>query len=92
MQQWSDLGDRPWVAFKHGWVNLTWAHFTNEYFIVIQIRWIIHIALIQIVINWSLQNSAYDTTAQLSWHVQKLAAITWAVNEAWICNDFELEW
>ena len=47
------------------------ALFTNDFSIVIRIRWIFYSAIIQVVIKWSLQNFAHDTTVLLFWHVQR---------------------
>ena len=43
--------------------------FTNDFSLVIQIRWKLHFALIQVVAKWSLWNFAHGTTAVLSWSV-----------------------
>ena len=45
------------------------SHFTNDFSIVIQIRWIFHSDLIQVIMKWSLWKFAQDMTAVLSWHV-----------------------
>ena len=47
--------------------------------ITIEIRWKFHFALIQILMKWSLQNSAHDTAAELPCHVQKFVVIWWPV-------------
>ena len=69
------------------------ARFTNGFSIAIQIRWEFRFALISILMQWSLQNFAHDTTAVLSWHVQKFVAIWWPATELWqgeISIEFEL--
>ena len=53
----------------------TGADFTNDFSIVIEIRWKIHLALIQTVVRWSLWSFAHNTTAVLSWHVLNFVAI-----------------
>ena len=53
----------------------TGPRFTNSFSIAIQIRWKFRFTLISILIQWSLQNFVHDTTAVLSWHVQKCVAI-----------------
>ena len=60
---------RMFVVSVHG------AHFTNNFWITIQIWWEFHYTLIQFKIKWSLQNVAHVTTAVLSWHVRNFAAI-----------------
>ena len=70
-------------------------HFTNDFSITIQIRWKFHLALIQLLVIISRQNLAHDTTAQLSYHVPNIVAITillfgWEQNE--ISITFELWW
>ena len=52
------------------------AHFTNNFSILIQIRWKIHSAPIQVVIKWLLRNFAHGTAAVLSWHAQNFVAIS----------------
>ena len=47
-------------------------HFTNNIFLVIQIRWNIILAVIQSLDCKSLQFVAHGTTTLLSWHVQNL--------------------
>ena len=71
------------------------SHFTNDFSITIQIRWKIHLALIQLQLIISQQNLAHATTAQLSCHVPNFVAITllvlgWEQNE--ISITFELWW
>ena len=51
------------------------AHFTNDFSIVIQMRWKFHSSLIQVVSMWSLSHFAHGTTAVLSLHVQNFVAI-----------------
>ena len=55
--------------------------FTNGFSIAIQIRWKFRFALTSILIKWSLPNFLHGTTAVLSWHVQKFAAIWWPITE-----------
>ena len=55
--------------------------FTNGFSIAIEIRWKLRFVLISIPIQWLLQNFVHDTTAVLSWHVQKFVAIWWPVTE-----------
>ena len=57
------------------------AHCTNDFSCTIHIWLKFHFTLSQILINWSLQNFAHDTTAVLSWHVQKFVVIWWPVIE-----------
>ena len=56
----------------HWWTEV---HFTNDFSIVIQIRWKFHSALIKVFEKWSLWNLAHDTTAVLLWHVQRFVAL-----------------
>ena len=51
-------------------VRKTECHFSDDTWIIRQIRCKFDLALIQIVKNWLLQNFAHATTAMLSWHVQ----------------------
>ena len=53
----------------------TGSRFSNGFSIAIQIRWKFCFTLISILIQWSLQNFVYGTTAVLSWHVQKFVAV-----------------
>ena len=55
--------------------------FTNDFSIAIQIQWKFHFTLTLILTLRSLQNFAHDTTAGLSWHVQKFVAIWWQTTE-----------
>ena len=59
------------------------AHFTNNFSITIQMWWKFHLALIQVLIKWSLQNLAHG---QLSWHVPNFVAI-WSTVIEWELND-----
>ena len=54
---------------------VTWAHFTYEFSIVIQIRWKIRSALVHALLIWWLWNFAHNTTAVLSWHMQNFVTI-----------------
>ena len=54
-------------------------HLINEFSITIQTIFQFRFTLMEILIQWSLQNFAHATTAQLSWHVQKFVVIGWPV-------------
>ena len=72
-----------WLKSDPPMANLSWhvyqwgpaAILTNDVSFVIQIRWKFRFSLIHILLDWSLQNFAHDTTAVLSWHVQNCVAI-----------------
>ena len=51
------------------------AHFTNDFFNVIQIKWKFHSAFIKVVVKWSLWMFAHGTIGVLSWHVPNIVAI-----------------
>ena len=75
-------------------ISASWARFTNNFSIVIQIRWKIDLSVTSAWCSISL-NFAHATTAQLSCHVQNFIAITllyrrWQQNE--ISIEFELRW
>ena len=83
---WVELVQRRWFMwpFFHGFVwgacieaglHRTQDHFTNDFSIVIQIRWEINSALIRVVVKWSLWNLANGTIAVLSCHLQYFVAI-----------------
>ena len=59
------------------------AHFNNDFFIVIQILWRFHSALIHAVVKWLLWNFAHGTTA-----VQQYDTIQWSYTK----NKFPLNW
>ena len=72
-------------------------HFTNNFFITIQMRWKFHFTLIQIFMKWSLQNFSHDTTAVLSWHVQNFLwyhnnwiTTKWNFHRIWIVIEKSL--
>ena len=74
-------------------LTLSGPRFTNGFSIAIQIRWKFRFPLISILIQWSLQNFVNDTTAVLSWHVQKFLAIWWPATElqqSEVSIEFEL--
>ena len=50
-------------------------HFTNEFFIIVQIHLNFNFDFNRILMQWSLQKFAHATTAQLSWHVQNFVVI-----------------
>ena len=52
------------------------ARFTNGFLPAIQIRWKLRLATIPLLAIRSQRNFAHATTAQLSFHVQKIVAIT----------------
>ena len=57
--------------------------------------WEFHLALISIIIRWSLQNFVHGMTAVLSWHVHKFVAIKSTATELQpyeISFEFELWW
>ena len=66
------------------------AHFTNNFSITIQMWWKLNFALIQVLIQWSLQNLAHGTTAGLSCHVPNFVAIWSTVIELEL-NEFSIE-
>ena len=72
-----DICLQHWLRwwFVEGIKSLPVAHFTNDFSIVIQIRWKFHVAFIPIVAKWSLRHSAFGTAATLSRHAQKFVAI-----------------
>ena len=48
----------------------SWAHFTNDVSVVIQIRWELHRDVITLLGIISQQIFAHATAADLSWHVK----------------------
>ena len=96
------MSSAKWRSFCPGgrWVNArsmygsfhygSGAHFTNNFSITIQMWWKFHFALIQVLIKWSLQNFAHDTTAGLSWHVHNFVVICSTVIELEL-NEFSIE-
>ena len=61
------------VAISYWCLKGSGAHFNKDFHILIEIRWKFYIDLIHILMWWSLQNFAHDTTTLLSCHVQKFA-------------------
>ena len=51
------------------------ARFSNDFLLVIQIRWKFRLAVILLLFIWSQQIFAHATTAQLSCHVHNVVAI-----------------
>ena len=62
-------------------ITQTTAHFTNYFSIVIQFRWKLYSALVQLMIMWSLWHFAHGMTVALSWHVQTRGAIWYPTME-----------
>ena len=60
------------------------ADFTNNFSITIQMWWKFHFALIQILINRSLQNLAHGTTAELS---SNWIRAKWNFHRIWIVME-----
>ena len=86
---------RSWKPCYLGIIHGSGAHFTNNFSITIQMWWKFHLTLIQLLMITSQQNLAHATTAQLSWHVPNIVAITllvfgWEQNK--ISITFELWW
>ena len=73
-----------WGNVNWWWINtrcmrtcVPGTHFTNDFFITIQMWWKFHLALIQLLMIISQQHLAHATTAQLSCHVPNI----WIVME-----------
>ena len=64
-----------WRQCNVGGGHKAGAPFTNDFSIVIRIRWKLHSTLLWVVVMWSLRNFAHSTTAMLSWHVHNFVAI-----------------
>ena len=60
---------------RNDMVTWTRVHFTNDFFIVIQIQWNFNCAVIPVVLKLSLWNFAHDRTAVLSRQVKTFVAI-----------------
>ena len=89
------VGPAHKILHLEGDLVSTGAHFTNNFSITIQMWWKFHFALIQVLIQWSLQNLAHGTTAGLSWHVPNFVAMWSSVIELElneISITFELWW
>ena len=66
------------------------AHFTNDFSIVIKIRWkIVYVAIYFLAIT-SLQRFAHATTAQLLCHVKNIVTIT-LLEFRWEQNEISIE-
>ena len=69
--------------------------FTNDFSIIIQIRWKFHSALIHVVMKKSLWNFSHGMTAGLSWHVQIFLQnniLQWNYTKTKICIEYVLQW
>ena len=64
------------------------ACFTNDFYIIIQILWKLHL---QILKSRSLQNFAHDTTAMLSRHIQNFVVIPYLGTEL-LWDEISIEW
>ena len=63
-------------SYWFGCIDWPGAHFTNDFSIVIKIRWkIVYIAIYFLAIT-SLQSFAHATTAQLLCHLKDIVTIT----------------
>ena len=72
-------------------VSAEWrAHFTNNFSTAIQIPWKFHFALMQISMNWLLENFAHYMAAVLWCHVKKIVAI-WVPYIEWQPNKISIK-
>ena len=82
------------IAAKTNGENMSGAHFTKAFLITIQIQWKSLFALTPFLTKRLFQNFSHNTTAVLSWHVQKFVAILLPVTESqqWkVSLEFELQ-